>query len=304
VRNKLCALVLSMMFAVVGVQAKGAGAPAIELTPQWKGKIMELAPANPRVKPESKRTVLLFSRCTGFKHWVIPHTDVVVEALGEKSGAFEVVQSNDIEMFSKENIRQFDGIILNNNCSKNPERNLFLDVLGKDKKEEAAVLEDNLINFVAEGGGLVAIHGAIVIFNNSEQFSELLGGSFAFHPAQQEVTVHLVEPDHPLVKAFEGKPFVHVDEPYLFNKAYEKKNFRPLLVMDTDKLNCGNRQEQVKSDVRYVSWIKKHGKGRVFYISPSHNAQSFENPRLLQFLLDGIQYTLGDLKCDDTPRTQ
>ena len=301
-RNELYAAVLSTMFAVVGAQAEGL--PAMELTPRWKGKIMELAPATPRVKPESKRTVLLFSRYTGFKHWVIPHTDVVVKALAAKSRAFEVVRSNDIEMFSKEKIQRFDGVILNNNCSNGPDRNLFLDILGKDKRKEAAVLEDNLIRFVAEGGGLVAIHGSIVIFNNSEEFGDLLGGSFDFHPVQQEVTVNLVEPDHPLVKAFEGKPFVHVDEPYLFNMAYEKKNFRPLLAMDTDKLNCGNQQERVKSDVRYVSWIKRHGKGRVFYISPSHNAQSFENPKLLQFLLDGIQYTLGDLKCDDTPRKQ
>ena len=143
-----------------------------------------------------------------------------------------------------------------------------------------------------------------MIFNNSEKFSDLLGGSFDFHPAQQQVTVTPVEPDHPLVRAFDGKPLVHVDEPYLFNKAYRQKNFRPLLVMDTDKLNCGNRQEQVQADIRYVAWIKRHGQGRVFYVSPSHNAQSFEDPRLLRFLLDGIQYTVGELECDDTPRKQ
>ncbi len=299
-RNKLYVAMLSMHFALIGVQAKGV--PPMELTPQWEGKIAKLAPATPRVKPESKRTVLLFSRFTGFNHWVIPHTDAVIKTLGKKSGAFEVVQSNELDMFSKEKLRQFDAVILNNNCSKGPGRNLFLDILGKGKEEEAALLEGNLIDFVAEGGGLVAIHGAIVIFNNSERFSDLLGGSFDFHPAQQEVTINLVEPEHPLVKAFEGKPFVHVDEPYLFNKAYAKKNFRPLLVMDAEKLNCGSAQQKAESDVRYVSWIKKHGQGRVFYVSPSHNAQSFEDPRLLKFLLDGIQYTLGDLKCDDAPR--
>ena len=70
--------------------------------------------------------------------------------------------------------------------------------------------------------------------------------------------------------------------------------------MDTSKLDCGGRQKQVEADVRYTAWIKKHGKGRVFYCSPSHNAQSFEDARMVRFLLDGIQYTLGDLKCDDS----
>ncbi|NOR75818.1 MAG: ThuA domain-containing protein, partial [Draconibacterium sp.] len=53
--------------------------------------------------------------------------------------------------------------------------------------------------------------------------------------------------------------------------------------------------------IKYVSWIKRHGKGRVFFVSPSHNAQSFEDVRLLKFYLDGIQYVTGDFKCDDTP---
>jgi len=131
----------------------------------------------------------------------------------------------------------------------------------------------------------------------------MLGGSFDFHPAQQEVACRVVEPKHPLVAAFDCKPLVHIDEPYLFNKAYERKNFRPLLEMDTSKLNCGTRTDAVRADVRYVAWIKRYGEGRVFYCSPSHNAQSFEQPELLQFMLDGIQYAAGDLPCDDTPVT-
>jgi hypothetical protein len=42
----------------------------------------------------------------------------------------------------------------------------------------------------------------------------------------------------------------------------------------------------------------------VFYVSPSHNAQSFEDKRLLKFFLDGAQYVLGDLECDDVPLTE
>jgi uncharacterized protein len=279
-----------------------AGAPKIKLTEAWKSKITKLAPAKATAKPAKERKVLLFSLSPGFKHWVIPHTAAVVEILGKKSGAFKVVVSNDVQMFTPENLKQFDGVILNNTCSKGPTRNIFLDALGKDKKDEIAALEKSLIDFVKRGGGLTAIHGAIVFLNNSEEFSELLGGSFDFHPAQQKVTLKLVEPDHPLLKAFAGEQFVHVDEPYLFKNAYKKKNFRPLLQMDTSLLKCGRAQKKVVADIRYTAWIKKYGKGRVFYCSPSHNAQSFEKPELLQFLLDGIQYTLGDLKCDDTPK--
>ena len=279
-----------------------AKTPAIKLTDAWKSKIRKLAPAKATAKPAKDRKVLLFSLSPGYKHWVIPHTAAVVEILGEKTGAFEVTVSNDVQMFKPESLKKFDAVILNNTCSKGPTRNIFVDALGKGKKDEVAALEKSLIDFVKRGGGLTAIHGAIVFLNNSAEFSELLGGSFDFHPAQQEVTLSVVEPDHPLLKAFGGKKFVHVDEPYLFKNAYTKKNFRPLLQMDTSLLKCGKAQKRVAADIRYTAWIKKYGEGRVFYCSPSHNAQSFEKPELLQFLLDGIQYTLGDLKCDDTPK--
>ena len=278
-----------------------ANQPKVKITKEWEDKIMQTAPSKPTVKPKAKRKVLLFSLETGYKHWVNPHTAIMIKTLAKKSNAFEVIESNDIKMFSPEKIKDFDALIFNNTCSDRKYHNIFLDVLGEEKADEAEALENSLLSFVADGGGFVAIHGAITTFNTSEDFGEMLGGSFDFHPPQQEVSVQLVDPNHKLVKAFKGKPFTHIDEPYLFKGAYKDKNFRPLLVMDTAKLNCGNNHKKVTSDIRYIAWIKKYGKGRVFFVSPSHNAQSFDNPDLLQFYLDGIQYALGDLDCDDSP---
>ena len=300
IKTSRSSLVLMVLFIARGATTLEAQSlKPVKITPEWNAKIAKLMPARPRVKPAATRRVLLFSLTTGFKHWTIPHIDRVIELLAEKTGAFEVTRSTDVAVFEREALKRFDAVILNNNCSKGPGRNLFIDVLGDDRSR-AARLEKNIRDFVAGGKGLTAIHGAIVCFNNSPEFSDMLGASFDFHPAQQKVTLDLVEPDHPLLKAFGGKPFVHIDEPYVFKNAYAKKNFRPLLAMDTSQLDCGNRQEQVASDVRYCAWIRKHGRGRVFYCSPSHNAQSLEDPRLLQFLLDGIQYALGDLICDDS----
>ncbi len=276
-----------------------AGVKAFKVTPEWVAKIEKIAPAKPTARPAKVHKALVFSLMTGYRHWVTPHTAEVVKVLGRKSGAFSVVESNDVKMFEPDSIKQFDLIVLNNNCSNRKKRDLFYDVT-KDT-EKAAALEKSLLAHIASGKGLVAIHGAIVMQNNSAEFSEMLGGSFDFHPRQQEVICSVVDPEHPLVAAFEGKPFVHVDEPYLFRNAYKDKNFRPLLEMDTSKLNCGKKSKSVRSDVRYVAWIKKYGKGRVFYCSPSHNAQSFERPELLRFLLDGIQYAAGDIECDDSP---
>jgi type 1 glutamine amidotransferase len=51
---------------------------------------------------------------------------------------------------------------------------------------------------------------------------------------------------------------------------------------------------------RYVAWIKPCGKGRGFYGSPSRFPENYETSTLSRFLLDGVQYESGDLKCDNS----
>lgn len=276
------------------------------LNDAWVQKIRTIAPTKSDFTPKKARKVLVFSLFTGYDHWVIPHTNAVLQVLSEKTGAFVLDVSTDIQSFEKRKLAEYDAIIINNTCSIGPRRDLFLDVLDKDaalstqqKNDKAKELESNLLRYVTRGGGLMVIHGAIVMQNNSQAISDMVGGSFDYHPAMQEVTLELSEPNHPLSMAFEGKPFVHVDEPYLFNKAYDQKNFRPLLFLRASQLT--KKSKALANEINYVSWIKKFGKGRVFYVSPSHNAQSFEDARLLKFYLNGIQYVTGDFPCDDSP---
>ncbi|MFU8847172.1 MAG: ThuA domain-containing protein [Opitutales bacterium] len=291
---------------------------AFELSQEWKDLVAERAPKAPVVPPKEPRKVLVFSLVTGFVHWCIPHSEAVIEILGNESGAYETVASEDIEIFRPERLREFDAVVLNNNCPARGERDMFHDVLiGKidefgekykdmplaEREALAKMLYRSLVDYVAEGGGLVLLHGAITNFSNSDEFSALAGGSFDYHPRQQDVTLIPVQPHHPLLKPFGGKPFVHYDEPYVMKGAYENFNFAPMLEMETASLNIRNerRRKEMSEIPRYVAWIKPHEKGRVFFSSPSHNAQSFERPELLGFLLNGMQYALGDLDCDDQP---
>lgn len=299
IRSVLIAIIIAFGFSV------NAQEKPFELTDAWVQKIAAAAPDQPEVQPKKMRKVLVFDLHTGYKHWVIPHTSAVLKVLGDETGAYQAEITKDIFSLEAKNLKKYDAVVLNNNCSVGPRRNLFLDVLDenkalseKQKLKKAAKLEANLIKYVKKGGGLMVTHGGVTMQNSSMAFSELVGGSFDYHPPQQELSVELVEAGHPLVKAFNGEAFVHVDEPYLFNKAYAQKNFRPLLYIDTDKLT--GKKQPIEDNIRYVSWIRKHGKGRVFYVSPSHNAQSFEDPRMLKFYVDGLQYALGDLMCDDS----
>ena len=168
------------------------------ITDEWVQKIEKLAPEKAEVQSNKHHKVLVFSLFTGFDHWVVPHANAVMKVLAEKTGAFEVEISKDIFKFEKKNLKNYDAVVLNNNCSIGPRRDLLHDVLDQDKnltddqrKKKAAKLESNLIEFVKKGGGLMVIHGAIVMQNNSMAFSEMVGGSFDYHPVQQEITLEL-----------------------------------------------------------------------------------------------------------------
>lgn len=281
-------------------------------TAEWTAGIRKLAPARPTVDA-SKRKLLVFSLFTGYIHDVVPHVDRVFEVLGKKSGALDSTRTVDIEALTPQALAPYDVLVLNNNCSIGPRRNLFLDELERNPKyremtadqrqAKADALEQSVLDFVAGGKGLVVIHGGPTMLNNSARFTEMVGAAFDYHPANQELTLRTVDPDHPLVAGFRGKePFIHRDEPYLFKGPYEKLNFRPLLSLDVTNLK--DAKGQVGKMVRYVAWIKRYGKGRVFFCSPSHFPESYESSTLLRFLLDGIQYAAGDLKCDDSKLTK
>jgi len=310
----LSAVVLVLACALNTQAAK----EVFEISPEWTAKLQQRAPAKALVKPKKARTLLVFSLFTGYNHAVTPKTAAVVKIIGEKTGAWKVVESNDIEEFTPGNIKKYDAVVLNNNCPARKERDIFRDVLINlvdkhgskykalplaEREAKAKALLASLMSYVENGGGLIALHGAIANFNYNDDFSALLGGSFDFHPHQQEITLVPVDPTHPLLKCFKGKPFVHFDEPYMFNRAYKNMNFKPLLEMDTSSIKH-KRAPGIKSIKRYTAWIRRQGKGHVFYCSPSHNPSSFDQPALLEFMLGGIQYALGDLECDDTPLKQ
>jgi type 1 glutamine amidotransferase len=299
-------LILFLIIFICISMVRSQSLEPFELTSDWIASIEAKVKKHTPTVAKKQKKVLIFSLHTGYKHWTIPHTEAVMNIIAQNSGVFDVTLSKDIAFFNKKKLSEFDVVVLNNNCSKGERRDLFWDVLNEDnsmspkeKLKKANQLERNLIRFVEKGKGLVILHGGIVMQNNSLEFSNMSGGSFNYHPPQQEIHVKLVDPNHPLVTDFDSEGFVHYDEPYFFKNAYFKYDFKPLLYFELDDIEM--RRERPSDKIKYISWIKRHGKGRVFYSSPSHNAQSYNDPNFLQFLRKGLLYAGGLLTCDDSP---
>ena len=293
-------------FLIATIHGYSQDLQPVERSLDWLEKINALAPQQKQAKTIKPRKLMVFSLHTGFEHWVIPHTEAVVNIISEKSGIATCYNTKSILDFDPDKLREFDAVVLNNTCPERDERDIFYDIFRQDstlteaqRREKAAYLESSLINYVREGGGLILIHGGTTMQNNSMAFSEMTGGSFDFHPPQQPLHVELADVNHPITNPLSQSGFTHTDELYFFKNAYRTKNFHPLLYVDASKVR--GIDQPIKDTIRYISWVKSFGKGRVFVCTPSHNAQTFENAAFLEFLMNGIQYALGDLNVNDTP---
>ena len=287
VRRGLAA-VAAVLVTVVAMGA--ANVAAQELRPPSEAvmqRVREAMPEKATIEVESPRKLLVFWRCEGFFHDSIPLANETLKLMGEMTGAFSVVLSNDMDMFDADTLNQFDGVVLNNTTQlkfENPEH------------------RKALIDFVKGGKALIGIHGATDNFPTWPEGQELIGGVFDGHPwnAGREWAIKIDEPNHILNQGFEGKAFLLNDEIYQVKGDYSREKYRVLLSLDmTNPRNLG--LDGIRSNDIPITWIKPYGEGRVFYCSLGHTTDVFVSPAILRHYLDGIQYALGDLKADDSP---
>jgi len=294
----IAALVASLSF---GALAKGPTADDF-------AKIVKAAPDKAPAKPLKPRKLLVFSLTRSYRHASIPCGVKAIEAMGKKTGAFETVVSDDIAMFEPEKIKQFDAIVMNNTTGE-----LFLPKgfkkLTADKKAAAEAydkkLKISLKDFVTGGKGLTIIHGGLWCFLSTwkAEYSAIVGAEFVAHPWHTKVKIKIDDPDNPVCAALAPKGFEVYDEIYAFTKPYSRASQRVLYSLDTSKMKLGAKFKGRRDDGDYaLGWIKKCGKGRVFYTALGHDYPIFYNPAVLAHWLAGIQYSLGDLKADATPR--
>jgi type 1 glutamine amidotransferase/HEAT repeat protein len=275
--------------AVLLMMAAGAAPALAQIPSDVAARIREAAPSVSTVKPRKPRLLLVFNLSEGYKHSAIPRASRALEILGEKTGAYQTVQSDDPSVFLPENLQRFDAVVLNNTTQL---------------KFEDPVLRRSLLDFVAGGKGIVGIHAATDNFPTWPEGQELLGGVFDGHPWTADGTwaVKNEDPGHPLNAAFGGKDFLIKDEIYRVRQIDLRKNSRVLLGLDmtADRNRKASGVRPADRDIP-ISWVRAYGKGRLFYCSLGHNDDIYTNPAVLRHYLDGIQFALGDYPVTTAP---
>ena len=269
--------------------AQPAASLPAEVPPDAVAQMRAAAPATAPAKPAQPRHLLIYTACKGFKHGSIPFCTAALQIVGEKTGAYQAVVSDDPAVFKPESLARFDAVCFNNTTGE-----LF----------EEPELKQSLLDFVRKGKGVVGIHAATDCFYQWPEYGELLGGYFDGHPWNGTVTIKVDDPQHPLNAVFGGQGFEIADEIYQFKAPYSRAKLRVLLSIDTGKTDM-TRPGIKRTDGDFaVSWVHMYGLGRVFFCSLGHREDIFWTPAVLQHDLAGIQFALGDLPADATPSTQ
>jgi len=156
----VCATVLAYALACLF----SATAPA-QVHPHHAQQIRKAAKeVKPRVAPKKPRTVLIWNTPPSLmdkdphKGYCIPYGEEGMRAVGEASGAFKPVVSDDIAMYTPENIKQFDAIVLNNASgawitpTAADMAKAALKRHGADAKEVEKVLRKSFLDFLDQVG--------------------------------------------------------------------------------------------------------------------------------------------------------
>lgn len=276
-----------------------------ELTPDQKQKIDRALPETAGAKPKQARRMLVSNLSMrdgkpvrGSSVATLPFGNYAIEQMGRRTGAYEAVFSDDIEMFRPEKIRQFDALCFNNTVG----------VLFEDPE-----LKKSLLGFIAGGKGFVGVHDAIATFvqypkyDQWPAFGQMLGATEnGGHPWNGEtMTMKVEDRASPLTAMFKGNDFQIADQAFQLQEPVLRDHLHVLLRIDAEKTGlAANRRilpaRQQDKDFP-MSWIRAYEKGRVFYLGLGHGPPVYAHTGLMAHLLAGIQYALGDLPADDRP---
>jgi len=271
-------------------------------TKQEIEKIRAAAPDKAPARPAKARKVLVWGH--SWTHIPNPFAEKALDILGEKTGAFQAVVSDDPRLLLPDRLGRFDALVMNNIHEREPFLPEDFSKLPADQKAAAAkfdqAIKKSILEFVAGGKGLVGIHAATAACQKWPEYGRMIGGYYGGH-IMDDVTIKLEDPSHPVNAPLGGKSWRIRDEIYLFREPYSRKNLRVLLSLDLS----ATKDPGKRPDKDYaVSWVRQHGKGRVFYCTLGHAPATYWNPTFLRHVLAGVQLAIGDLTGQTAPSSK
>jgi type 1 glutamine amidotransferase len=220
---------------------------------------------------QAKQKVLIFSKTAGFHHNSIAVGIPAIIKLGQENN-FDVDTTTDSRKFTFDNLKQYAAVIFLSTTG---------DVLNNTQQVEFE-------KYIQAGGGFVGVHAATDTEYDWPWYGNLVGAYFKNHPAQQNATLHIVDPNFIATKGL-PKEWKRFDEWYNFK--WIAPGLHVLITIDEKSYTGG-----LNGDSHPMSWYHAYDGGRAFYTELGHTDESYADPLYLKHLLGGIEYAMGNVK--------
>ncbi|MEQ9409576.1 MAG: ThuA domain-containing protein [Fuerstiella sp.] len=178
----------------------------------------------------------------------------------------ELKYTDRMEDLTAETLAAFDGLVLYANI---------------DRIEDAQA--QAVLDYVAGGKGFIPLHCATYCWRNNADMVALMGAQFQRHGGQV-FTTQIAAPDHPVMDGYHS--FTSWDETYIHHRHNE---------LNRTVLEYRVEGDQAEGNTREPwTWVRTHGKGRVFYTAWGHDQRAFRNPGFHNLVERGIRWACND----------
>ncbi len=220
----------------------------------------------------TNRSILVFTKTTGFRHDSIPIGRETILGIGLERG-WTVAFTENADEFTPNKLKAFDSVV-------------FLSTTGKmlDEKQGKA-----LVGFIHSGGGFVGIHAAADAEYDWPWYGELVGAFFLSHPAQQDAVVKIEDATDSSTQ-FLPNPWQRHDEWYDY-KVSPRGKVHVLASLDSTSYTGSKMGED-----HPIMWRHEFEGGRSWYTGMGHTQESYKDPLFVKMVAEGIEWACGNSK--------
>ena len=202
-----------------------------------------------------------------------------VRPLSQNGFLFDIITNeND---FSPKMLRNYPVVLL---CK--------MENIPKQNKQpwKTEIVQKAFVEFVENGGGLLAVHSATVPGENTDSLDQLIGCRFIKHPNACPVTVQPIK-QHPVTEGVEL--FCETDEHYkieiiapdadILLASYSPPQGEENKYLEDPYHNC-------PAAIYPAGYVRNHGKGKVCVLTPGHTATVWNNPQFQRLLTNALMW--------------
>jgi type 1 glutamine amidotransferase len=205
-----------------------------------------------------------------------------VVPLAKQDFQFDIISNaND---FSQDMLTQYPVVLM---CKSD-------EVSQTDKQAwKTEAVQKAFINYIENGGGLVAVHSTVVASKETKILDEAIGCKFTGHPNACPVTVSPVK-NHPVTEGV--SIFCETDEHYRI-EVFAKDADILLASYSPPQGEESKYQEDpyhnTPSSMYAAGYVRTQGKGRICVLTPGHLLPVWLNPQFQKLLANALNWTSG-----------